>query len=93
MAAVDKFPANADPVWGPARNIFSVSVSAGPIVDQNGNEVILKSLRCAGAGTVTIKTVDNQAGVVHPVLDGERIDGRITHVTTVSGVTGMIGAA
>lgn len=89
----DSFKNFSDTVIAPARRVFAVAASPDPIKDDQDQPVVLKGLRAAGAGTVTIMTTDSPKPCVHPVLDGERIDARITHVTAMTGVTGLIGYA
>lgn len=71
----------------PARwaDIISASASAQPRQ--------LKSVRATGAGTITVKTIDNPTAVVHDMLDGERLDLLITHVTAITGITKLMGYA
>lgn len=73
-----------DKAFYPARKIIVVTPSADPI------DPPLRGLRAAGDGTVTLRAIDNDTPVEHPVVDGERIDAIITHVTAADGVT-LIG--
>lgn len=85
-----RFSSSFDPAW----DVFVVTPHASnPVTNASGAIVTLKGLRATGAGTVTIRTKGSSADLVHPVLDGERIDAAITHVRSMSGVTGLIGYA
>ncbi|MDZ7893622.1 MAG: hypothetical protein U5M50_00925 [Sphingobium sp.] len=56
---------------------------------------VTKSIRAGGDGVITLRAVDSEVDVAHPVFDGERIDVRTSHVraTGTSGQTTIIGYA
>lgn len=79
----DRFKNHQDSATGPARHCFAVQPS-----DTGSLPLVTKALRAGGTGVITFRAVGDETDVAHPVIEGERIDVRISHVrqtgTTVS---------
>ena len=74
----------------PARRCFVITPH-----DIDEQPVIMKAIRADGDGVITFRAVDETTDTAHPVIAGERIDVRITHVraTGTTGQTTIIGYA
>jgi hypothetical protein len=75
MPAIEKFPREPDAPSAPFRRFFTIVPSGDDL------PYITKGIRAGATGTITMQAADMAAPVVHPVLAGERIDGRILKVT------------
>ncbi|KEZ15286.1 hypothetical protein CP98_04522 [Sphingobium yanoikuyae] len=71
----DFFLYSADSPIAPARRCYVVTPH-----DSNPLPFISKALRAGGDGTITLRTVESDADVLHPVRNGERIDVRASYV-------------
>ncbi|MDG5489256.1 hypothetical protein NYR55_11585 [Sphingomonas sp. BGYR3] len=71
----DRFVSFKDSVDAPARHCFAVVPS-----DSQPLPHVTKALRAGGAGTITFRAIGDTADTQHPVLNGERIDVRVSHV-------------
>jgi len=80
----DKFSNLPDAVADPARKCFVIT-------PHNVNElaVLPKSIRAPSAGVITLRAVDSDADVPHPVVAGEVVFVRVQYLrvtgTTVTG--------
>lgn len=84
----DMFPYTCDSPISPARRCFAIAPH-----DSNALPFVTKALRAGGDGTITLRTMDGDADVVHPVKDGERIDVRATHIRQTGTTVSVIGYA
>lgn len=86
----DEFASFSDSVASPANHCWVVAPS-----NTDPLPYVTKAIRAVGAGTITFRAKGDSADVAHPVLDGERIDVRATHirVTGTTGVTSIIAYA
>jgi hypothetical protein len=82
----DQFQNRGDNSWAPARRCFAITPH-----DTNELPFITKGLRAGADGTITFRAVDSEADVAHPVLKGERIDVRVTHVRATGTDVSVIG--
>lgn len=71
----DRFRNNQDSATAPARHCFAVVPS-----DTQPLPHVTKALRAGGTGMIAFRAVGDDADVQHPVIEGERIDVRATHV-------------
>lgn len=71
----DRFKNHQDSVTGPARHCFAVQPS-----DTAPLPLVTKALRAGGTGIITFRALGDEADVEHPVIEGERIDVRASHV-------------
>lgn len=80
----DKFDTWADSPEKPARKCFPITPHASNEIDP-----LPKAIRAPSDGVITLRAVDSDADVAHPVFAGERLDIRVKHVriagTTVTG--------
>lgn len=72
---INQFDDFSDSPVAPARICFVVAPH-----DVNPLPFVTKALRAGADGTITFRPIDGAADVAHPVLRGERIDVRVTHV-------------
>ncbi len=84
----DTFSHNYDSPISPARRCFEITPHDG-----NALPFVTKALRAGGNGTITLRAIDGEADVAHPVKDGERIDVRATHVRQTGTTVSVIGYA
>lgn len=86
----DNFTSFDDNPSAPARRCFVITPH-----DSNALTHVTKAIRADGNGVVTFRPVGQSQDVTHPVLAGERIDVRASHVraTGTSGQTVLIGYA
>ena len=84
----DKFGQNADSVFAPARNIFSVTPS-----DSVDLPFLPKAVYIGGAGNITFLAADNSVPVTLPVLAGAILPWRLRRIfatgTTATGIAGL----
>lgn len=78
MPPTDKFARTADDRDDPARECYVIVPGAGELTKTT------KAIRAGADGTITIRAIDSDANVVHPVLAGERIDVVLSHVIASS---------
>ncbi len=80
---MDSFSNHVDSPSSPARRCFAITPHDSQAIDP-----LPKAIRATGAGVITFRAVDSTVDIAHPVLDGERVDVRVSHVratgTTVS---------
>ena len=75
MAAEDKFRRQPDEPGEPFRFCFVITPSPDDL------PYVTKGIRAGQDGTITFRAIDMVGEVTHPVLAGERLDGRIIKVT------------
>lgn len=87
---MDNFRNHGDAVSSPARRCFVITPN-----DVEPLPFVTKSIRADGDGVITLRAIDSEVDVAHPVISGERIDVRISHVRAAgtSGQTIIIGYA
>jgi len=90
MAVNDFFAGNSDIATAPARRCFVITPHA---TDELA--ILPKAIRAPSDGVITLRAIDSEDDVAHPVLAGECIDVRAQYVreagTTVIGT--IIGYA
>lgn len=86
--ASDPFSTLADSATAPARRCFTITPH-----DTNEVAIVTKAIRSGGDGTVTLRAVDSDADVAHPVRNGERIDVRVRFVRATGTNVSLIGYA
>lgn len=86
----DNFNSFEDSPSAPARRCFVITAH-----DSNALPHVTKAIRADGNGVITFRPVGQAQDVAHPVLAGERIDVRASHVrlTGTTGQTVLIGYA
>lgn len=84
----DIFTFTGDSPMAPARRCFAITPH-----DSTPLPYVTKALRAEGNGVITLRTMDGEADVAHPVKDGERIDVRATHVRLTGTTVSVIGYA
>lgn len=86
----DSFESFGDSPSSPAQRCFAITPH-----DSNALPAVTKAIRADGAGAIRFRPVGQDQDVTHPVLAGERIDVRATHVRTTgtTGQTTIIGYA
>ncbi|MGC6401649.1 spike base protein, RCAP_Rcc01079 family [Sphingomonas sp. FW199] len=87
---VNPFDDFRDSPTAPARRAFVIVPS-----DSDPLPLVTKAIRADGNGVITLRPVGSTVEVAHPVLGGERIDVRTSHVraTGTTGQTIIIGYA
>lgn len=83
----DNFASFGDVPMAPAQHIFLITPGAGALAR------VTKAVRAGADGTITLRAAGDVADVVHPVLAGELIIARITHVTAASPAQTIVGYA
>lgn len=81
-----------DSAVAPAKHIFLITPGADPI-ELDGAPIQCKAIRAGADGTITLRAAGDETAVVHPVLEGELIIARITHVTAASPSMTIVGYA
>lgn len=82
----DKFSNVPDHMSAPARHCFVITPHA-----TNELPIIPKAIRAPSDGVITLRAVDSDEDVAHPVLAGEVIDVRARYVRAAgTSVTGTI---
>lgn len=72
---------------GPARQCFAITPS-----DTLAIEPQPRAIRAGGDGVIMLRAVGSSSDIAHPVVEGERIDVRVSHVrATGTTVTSIIG--
>lgn len=77
-----------DTVGAPARECFTITPHA-----TNPLTTTTKAIRAPSDGIIVLKAIDSVADVSHPVLQGEVIAVRATHVRSTTCVGTLIGYA
>lgn len=83
----DNFASFGDVPAAPAQHVFLINPGAAPLAR------VTKAIRAGGDGTITLRAAGDDADVVHPVLAGELIIARITHVIAAAPAMAIIGYA
>jgi len=83
----DNFSSFGDVPAAPARNVFLITPGAAPLAR------VTKAIRAGADGSITLRAAGDSADVVHPVLAGELIIARISHVTAASPAMSIMGYA
>lgn len=83
----DNFSSFGDVPAAPANHVFLVTPGAAPLAR------VTKAIRAGADGSITLRAAGDGADVVHPVLAGELIIARITHVTAASPGQTIVGYA
>ena len=83
----DNFSSFGDVPAAPANHVFLITPGAPPLAR------VTKAIRAGADGSITLRAAGDAADVVHPVLAGEVIVARITHVTAASPAQTIVGYA
>ncbi len=70
----DLFADHSTSTISPAEHVFRIIAGNDPL------PFVTKALRAGAAGTITVRSIGGGADVEHPVLAGELIPARLTHV-------------
>lgn len=84
----DSFSNHADGPGAPARRCFAITPS-----DTVEIPFTTKAIRAGGNGAICFRAIDSATDVVHPVLEGERIDVRVTHIRATGTTVAVLGYA
>jgi hypothetical protein len=83
----DNFSSFGDVPAAPAQHIFLISPGAAPLAR------VTKAIRAGSDGSITLRASGDTADVVHPVLAGELVIARISHVTAATPAMSIVGYA
>jgi hypothetical protein len=87
MMPADNFSSFGDVPAAPAQHIFLISPGSAPLVR------VTKAIRAGSDGSITLRAAGDAGDVVHPVLAGELVIARISHVTAASPAMTIVGYA
>ncbi|NJS13565.1 MAG: hypothetical protein HC788_01865 [Sphingopyxis sp.] len=85
--ASDNFLSFGDVPSAPAQHIFVITPAAAPLAR------ITKAIRVGSDGTVTIRAIGDTSDIVHPVMAGELIIARLSHVVAANPAMTIVGYA
>lgn len=85
--STDYFSAFGDVPAAPPQHVFAITPAAAPLLR------VTKAIRAGADGTITVRAVGDNIDVVHPVVAGELIIARLSHVVSASPAMIIIGYA